>query len=162
MKFEDIVKRLTGISTPFFGVSWNPPEAERDIARRIIAFMEDRRVLYAPSEMEVPQHCVDSVIHIREFLTDEIGKLETDKEITKSLRAMRAACRKFLSRVGGDKQGEILMYGHHRNHWASWVFNDALGQMRGVFGVHIALMAVKYGLDIEGELASILPEEDKG
>lgn len=111
MKFEDIVKRLTGISTPFFGVSWNPPEAERDIARRIIAFMEDRRVLYAPSEMEVPQHCVDSVIHIREFLTDEIGKLETDKEIAKSLRAMRAACRKFLSRVGGDKKGEILMYG---------------------------------------------------
>ncbi len=53
------------------------------------------------------------------------------------------------------------MYGHQHNHWASWVFNDALGQMRGVFGIYIAMIAAKYGLDVEGELASILPEPDE-
>jgi hypothetical protein len=30
-----------------------------------------------------------------------------------------------------------------------------------VFGIHIGQLAVKYGVDIEDELASILPIEDK-
>ena len=136
-------------------------EPESVAARRVIAFLEDRRVLYAPSEMEIPQHCVDSVLRIREFITAELGKLEPENELAKSLRAMRAACRKFLNRVGGDKSGDILRYGGHHDHWASWVFNDALGQMRGAFGIHIALIAAKYGLDVESELASILPGRDE-
>lgn len=161
MKFEEITKRLTGISTPFFGISWNPPEAECNTARRIITFLEDRRVLYVPSEMEVPQQCVDSVIHIREFLTNELGNLDSGNELAISLRAMRGACRKFLNRVSNDKNGEIIRYGNHLNHWASWVFNDALGQMRGVFGIHIAKIASNYGLDIEDELAVIVPGKDE-
>ena len=39
-------------------------------------------------------------------------------------------------------------------------FNQALGELRGVFGVHVGILAAKYGLDVESELASILPEED--
>jgi len=35
---------------------------------------------------------------------------------------------------------------------------EALGEMRGVFGVQIGMLALKYGLDVEGDLASILPE----
>ena len=74
---------------------------------------------------------------------------------------MRAACRKFLNTVQADEHGrEIIRYGHHHGHWASWVFNGALGEMRGVFGIHLALLATEYGLDVEDELASILPGED--
>ena len=39
-------------------------------------------------------------------------------------------------------------------------FNQALGELRGVFGIHIGMIAAKYGLDVEDELASILPEAD--
>jgi hypothetical protein len=45
MKLVEITSRLTGISCPVFGVSWTPPEPERAIARRVIAFLENRRVL---------------------------------------------------------------------------------------------------------------------
>ncbi|MCK6577380.1 MAG: hypothetical protein L6Q98_04670 [Anaerolineae bacterium] len=55
---------------------------------------------------------------------------------------------------------DIIAYGGQRNHWASWLFNDALGQMRGVFGIHIAIIATRFGLDVEGELASILPGDE--
>lgn len=74
MKFSEIANRLTGISTPLVGVSWQPSDLEVSAARRVIAFLEDRRVLYAPDELEVPDHCVRSVLEIRHFLSDELGK----------------------------------------------------------------------------------------
>jgi hypothetical protein len=45
MKFSEIANRLTGISTPFGGASWQPADMEIAAARRVIAFLEDRRVL---------------------------------------------------------------------------------------------------------------------
>ena len=160
MKFKDLVKRLTGISTPIFGVSWNPENTERDIARQVISYLEDRRELYNPTEMECPDHCVQSVLQIREFLTSKIGELSEDTELSKSLRAMRAACRKFLNETG-DPHGDIVRFGFNRGHFASWKFLSAIGELRGVFGIHIAKISVAYGIDnIEKELASIMPIED--
>ena len=159
MKFRDIIKRVTGISTPIFGVSWNPENTERDIARQVISYLEDRRVLYVPYEMECPSHCVESVLQIRQFLTSKIGETPEDKELSKSLRAMRAACRKFLNETS-DPKGDIIRHGFQMGHFASWKFISALGELRGVFGIHIAKIAVAYGVDIEKDLASIIPEED--
>ena len=51
MKFSEIANRLTGISTPLGGVSWQSSDLEMSAARRVIAFLEDRRVLYAPEEI---------------------------------------------------------------------------------------------------------------
>ena len=72
---------------------------------------------------------------------------------------MRAACRKFLNDVG-DENGDIVRFGAHPGHYASWIFNGALGELRGVFGIHIARLAAHHGLDVEDELASILPAQD--
>ncbi|MDD3579876.1 MAG: hypothetical protein PHW74_02510 [Desulfobacca sp.] len=160
MKFKEIISRLTGISCPVFGVSWNPPEADCAIARRIITFLEDRRVLYAPYTMEVHTHCVDSVLKIRDFLTEELTKIGSKKELDESLRAMRAACRKFLNTVY-DGNGRDFHFASKYKLWPGVVFDDALGQLRGVFGVQTAKIAAQYGLDVEDELASILPEEDE-
>jgi len=96
VNFKAILKRLTGISTPIFGVSWNPPPSERDLARKVITFLEDRRVLYNATELEVPEHCVASVIEIRRFLTDVVGQAADQAAFVPYLQAMRAACRKFL------------------------------------------------------------------
>lgn len=129
MKFSEIANRLTGIATPFGGASWQPAEMEVATARRVIALLEDRRVLYAPEEMEVASHCVQSVIEIRHHLSDELGKLDSGSELAASLRAMRAACRKFLERVGTDGRDGI----HHADGWGfhSWTFGSALGELRG-------------------------------
>jgi hypothetical protein len=56
-----------------------------------IAFLEGRRVLYAPEEMEVASHCVQSVIEIRHRLSDDLGRLDSGSELVANLRAMRAA-----------------------------------------------------------------------
>ena len=157
MKFKEIVKRLTGISSPIFGVSWNPENTSEDVARRVVSFLEDRRILYNPSEMEDPHHCVESVLGIREFLTEQISQ-STQDELTGSLKAMRLACRKFLDLVG--KRDELTRFGGSHGHWVSWQFNGAVGELRGVFGIHIAKIAGMYGLDVEDDLASIFPETE--
>lgn len=158
MKFKEILKRITGISTPIAGISWDPTDTDKDCAKEVIAFLEDRRVLYNPSEMEVPSHCVESIMKIREFLTQKSG-LVKDDDLKNVFKAMRSACRKFLDFVGSD--GDIITYGNSHGHWASWAFNGAVGELRGVFGIHLAKLAAMYGLDIEEDLATILPVEDK-
>jgi hypothetical protein len=157
MKFNEILKRLNGISTPVFGISWNPSQTDKDQAKEIIAFLEDRRVLYNPSEMEMPDHCVQSVLEIRKFLTEKIG-ISQGNDLQDSLRAMRASCRKFLDMVGANN--DVVRFGSHNGHWASWTFNGAIGELRGVFGVHIAKIAAMYGIGVEEELAKILPSVD--
>jgi len=156
MRFSEIANRLTGISTPIGGLSWQPAELELSAARRVVTFLEDRTVLYSPSELEVPSHCVDSVLQIRRFLTSEIGKLGTKSELAAGLRAMRAACRKFLDSVGGE-DSNVVRHAREHGHYASWKFYSALGEMRGVFGIHLARIATSFQIDIENGLASILP-----
>jgi hypothetical protein len=159
MKFSEVVSRITGFSIPIFGVQWNPPEADCVVARRVITFLEDRRVLYAPSEMEMPHHCLHSVLHIREFITGELQNLDAGNDVAQHLRAMRAACRKFLATVGAEDD-DIIRHGAERGHYASWIFNSAVGELRGVFGVHISALAASHGLDVEDDLASILPSPE--
>lgn len=159
MKFSEIANRLTGISTPLGGATWQPPELEVSAARRVIAFLEDRRVLYSPDSWEIPAHCLQSVIEIRHFLTAEVGKLDSKSELAASLRAMRAACRKFLDRVG-SRDGDVLRHAR-QDGWASYTFFSALGEMRGTFGVHLAKAAAQFRLDIEDQLAAILPAKDE-
>jgi hypothetical protein len=155
LKFKEVIASLTGLSTPIFGVSWNPPKAEVTAARKIIAFLEDRRVLYNPYQMEDPRHCKSSVIEIRQFFTKELGTL-TDKDgLAANLRAMRAACRNFLDAVGVKDAPRGTFGIHGLSH--DWQFMSAIGELRGVIGLHIAAIAAKHGLDVDGELESILP-----
>ncbi|MGH2750779.1 MAG: DUF6650 family protein [Actinomycetota bacterium] len=162
MRFREVASRLTGFSTPIFGVSWEPSASDVSIARRLLTFLEDRRVLYAPDEAEIQVHCVRSVFEIRRFMTDELSQLPDNSDLEEGLRAMRAACRKFLGVVGeiaydDDDDDDLYLRPLNPNSWQSWAFNQALGELRGVFGLHVAQISAKHGLDVEEALAQILP-----
>ena len=94
-----------------------------------------------------------SILEIRKELTDLLKNLNDDTNISPHLRAMRAACRKYLNYIGDPNRRGFYSRDYE-------VF-AALGELRAVFGIHIGQLAVKYGVDIEDELASILPIEDK-
>ena len=95
MRFSEIMNRLTGISCPIFGLSWNPVDTERSIARRIIVFLEPRRVLYSAYESVCP--CITSVTEIKNYLTSELQQIDENSELNFYVRAMRNACNKFLT-----------------------------------------------------------------
>jgi hypothetical protein len=72
------------------------------------------------------------------------------------LRAIRAACRDFLDKNSTGSHRVL------RLNWAGLLessFFTALGELRSAIGVHIAAIAVMHGLDVEANLASVLPPE---
>lgn len=156
MRFTELLNRLTGISCPVFGVSWNPVDTERSIARRIIIFLEPRRVLYSAYDYESVCPCITSVTEIKNYLTSELQNIDEQSELNAYVRSMRNACNKFLSKCPDKK--EFRCYACQPGNIDNWIFTSAIGELRGVFGVMIGQIAKVYGLDVEDDLAQIIPE----
>jgi hypothetical protein len=110
VRVSEILSRLTGISTPLGGVSWKPATPDVEVARSALIFLEDRRVLYNPTQIEFGPYCVQSVLEIRQFLTDVLSKQGIGDALAEHLRVMRAACGGFLDRYHdyGEYPGMII------------------------------------------------------
>ncbi|KRF16113.1 DUF6650 family protein [Nocardioides sp. Soil796] len=163
MKFREIVNRVNGLSCPIFGVSWDPGTADVEVARRVIAFVETRRVLFSTYTNEVPEECVASVLAIREVLTEVLGAGRVADELSEPLRIMRRYCVRFLQRVGAIERPEGAK--RHLFRDAQWRMNDywfgeALGELRSGVGMQVAIVAASFGLDVEDDLASTLPDPE--
>ncbi|WP_433763723.1 DUF6650 family protein [Flavobacterium ginsenosidimutans] len=162
MKFTEIANRVTGISVPIFGISWNPPKLQKKVAENVITFLEDRRILYNPFELESPEHCIQSINAIREFLTQQLFDVESNSELGVVLRAMRSACRKFLDTIAENDLYFTAEVGSVRNDvgfGGQMIFFSGIGELRGTFGFLIANLLIRYGIDCENELLKILPLE---
>jgi hypothetical protein len=160
---NSLVHRLSGFSLPFFGVQWTPPADEREILRGLLTALEDRRVLFVPHHLEVVSQVTSSVLQMRETLTKTLQTLPETSRAAGSIRAMRAACRRFLEEPMPDFRNLMRWHGgrHADDEEGSPSFFVALGELRATFGTHIAVLAYQYGLDVEPELASILPSSDE-
>jgi hypothetical protein len=145
VKFKELAARLSGVQIPVFGVQWTPPEPERKVIREVLTFLEDRRALYNDFAHEIDHEVVQSVMEIRQVLTDAIARLPEGSPAIPALRAMRAAAREYLDRS------------HHVPH--RFGFMVELGRLRTLFGLQVAYLAIEYGFDVEHELAAIIPPE---
>jgi len=172
---QSLGSRLSGISILGFGASWKPPEPERDVVRSILTVLEDKRVLYEDYNFENQGDVNQSLINIRAVLTDGIARVSDKSPAAQAFRIMRAACREFLTQphshpvlgkvvrrmiVGppGDGPQSIVeepIISNEDNFFA------ALGKLRGIFGQQLADIAYLYRIDLEEQLASILPPEPK-
>lgn len=145
--FKEIASRITGISIPVFGVSWTAPESERQIVRETFLFLEDRRALYNDYAHELDHEVSQSVLEIRAELTAALKRLPEYSNAVSCLKAMRAACRDYLDNARPRRSG------------GPFSFMAELGRLRAMIGVQVAYLAVKYGIDIDGELARVIPPE---
>lgn len=157
--FTRFIARLTGISTPVVGVSWLPPTDERATAEAIIAFLEDRRVLWAPYDWtmlpgvsfygpKLHQYpfIIKSVFEIRQHLTEQLEKLPSASQLADHLRAMRSACHHFINNVD-----DAEMFIHGPEILAPFEIRAmvALGEMRALFGGRINQISRDYGIEIK-------------
>ena len=74
-----------------------PTVADVTVAKRLLYFLDDRRVLYMPFGAERVDLCVESVREIRAKLTATLDSDEVGEDLARSTRALRAACHKFLA-----------------------------------------------------------------
>ena len=148
LHFKELASRLNGVQIPIFGVQWVPTEPERKVVRDVLTFFEDRRVLYNDYAFEMEQEVVESTLRIREALTDAIQRLGEGSKAVPAMRAMRAAARQFLDRP--------------RDRGGMYALSADLGRLRALFGLQIAFLAIMYGVDLEDDLASIVPPELAG
>ncbi|HET7549133.1 MAG TPA: DUF6650 family protein, partial [Usitatibacter sp.] len=80
LKYQELASRINGVSFLSAGVQWMPPEPERKIVRDVLTFFEDRRVLFNPCAWELPDEVAQSVIRIRESLTEALQRLGEDSK----------------------------------------------------------------------------------
>ncbi|MEA1604523.1 DUF6650 family protein [Pseudomonas spirodelae] len=151
MKFERIYKNITGLSCPIFGIQWNAPVIEADEAKSIIVFLEDKRVLFNPANMEDSNHCALSVLEIRSEITKALQALPTSSNLSNSLKRMRKSCHDFSNKLGHPK------FSTFDQPVQVSILERELFKLREKFGVSVAEISVAYGVDVDDGLASIIP-----
>jgi hypothetical protein len=74
------------------------------------------------------------------------------------LRAIRAARRRFLDEPRDDFRNLYMRdFGDFRDRAGFFI---ALGELRATVGAQLAILAVLYKIELEAELATIVPAED--
>lgn len=155
--------RPSGFSLPpGFGLQWEFVDSDKEVARKAVIFLENRRLLYlkSPNEVEDAKHCVRSAIEIRTRLTDLIPSVREGGGVEQSLRAIRAACTQFVNKAGREGMYFRREVVNSRGVGASY-FGKALGELRSLVGIQVALLADHYKLEVEAGLLSIFPPSDE-
>ena len=145
--------RPTGIGGFGFSINWEKVPGDEDIAREVITYLEDRRLLFGKRHMEDEMYCVDSANSMRHFLTSELFRAKAGSSLATSIRAIRAALREFLDAAGPEARN----FRYHRSGAMTDEFSLALGELRSRVGLQVALIADQYDIEVEDELAQILP-----
>jgi len=140
---------------PGFGLQWEFAESDKQMARKAIIFLENRRLLFGERHMEDEMDCVRSAIEIRNRITDLIPAAREGKGVELSLRAIRAACTQFVNAAGPEAQNFRGFRGHGAN-----PFGQALGELRSLVGIQVALLVDQYKFKVEEDLLSIFPPSD--
>ncbi|TIX14588.1 MAG: hypothetical protein E5V41_18265 [Mesorhizobium sp.] len=167
--YEAIRSRLTGIGFLSISASWNPPIAQRTVILRLFNFLENRRVLYVPTNFEIHGDVDRSIIEIRHELTQVLNDLPEKSRAARRVRHLRTACRRFLEdeppdyrniayRLRRDFENESLARWHdHGERSLTPGYFVALGELRATFGLQLSALAAEFEIDVEEDLASIFP-----
>lgn len=150
-KLREGANRITGFQLPIIGagVSWQPTELEVTKARKLMVFLEDKRVLYQSYVDEEMKYCIESVLKIREYLVSQVlMKADQASKLYEYAKELRDGCVEFLGIVEVHKKSDMSSYR---------LLRTALGRLRRVFGHSLLKISLTYEIDVEMNLATIIP-----
>lgn len=149
--------RVSGgsVSILGFGIDWERTDGDEKVARYVVGFLEDRRLLFGDRHAEDEGHCVASALECRALLTSQLAESGLGRQLEGSLKAMRASFRQFVERGGPHGRN----FQRHRSTYEADPFSLALGDLRAQVGEQLARVAWRYDLELDDALAAILPPD---
>lgn len=143
--------RLVGANAFGFGLNWEKVPGEEPIAREVLVYLENRRILFGYRHSEEELYCVASANEMRGLLTERISRTKPKSSLCKSLRELRRACTEFVENAGPNAVN------YRRQGWdIAPTFSAALHRLRERVAKQVAAIAVEYDIAIEDELAGIV------
>lgn len=130
-------------------------QVEPQVAKRIIALLEDRRALSATFDVEVPDRVRQSLDHLRNRLVDLRGDLTEGSSLDTLLLSLTKTIHHFFNAVEAlDLRSLRCDYSdpdwHH--------FCDALATLRKSIGLQISNLASAYGIALSDVLIPLVPQ----
>lgn len=148
--------RLTGITIGPASGQWERKDDDREIARRVVNLLADRRMLWKDFSREVEEHCVQSANEVRRSLGAHMDNPEISRHLAERVSLLQLLFRSFVDDLEHDGVDSW------RYRWSS-VGTDplsvALGRLRGLVGVQVGALASDYDLEVPDDLARIVPDE---
>lgn len=146
------IKKITGFSTPFGGVSWQAQTSEREAIRELVVFLEERTTLY-PNERPKLSNSFESLAKTREKLTETITAVGEGSRSEPYLRQMRLIVTNFLQHQAKFPNPE------GQDPAQSPELREGFAEMRGALGANVQVLVSIYDLDVESCLAALFTDE---
>lgn len=157
-------RKVTGVSGSALGfgvgVSTSTTTTERDVVQALIIFLEDRRVLFNPDDLEEQSQVNSSVQEIRAELTEALQQVDPQGLVAAALRLMRSSCRQYLD----DPRLHFRFIDRcdRPERRDNPGFLVALGGLRAMFGLALLQLDQLFALEMEPQLRGLLPKPDVG
>ena len=149
--------RISGISVGNAalqaGIQFEPKDDDREVARRVLNNLGDRRMLWKDFTQEVEEHCVRSALEMRGQLGEQLNTRGISPDLAKQIQLLQGLLRSFIDEMEVEED---------RHHWmraGTDPLSVALGRLRALVGVQIGYLAARYGLEVPNDLAAIVPDE---
>lgn len=144
---------LNGFSTSLGGVSWNKTTSSKEMFAHLLFFLESKRILVNPIELEFKDWCIKSVLEIKQHLvaiTQEFKLKDFDAD---RIRNLIDACNHYMDVVNPMNLPGIIYKKDSR--WEDLSFDQAMKDFRNAFKQEIKQVEKKYRLKFH----KIIPEE---
>ena len=146
--------KITGVSSPVGGISWTYSESEEEKFRKLLCYLESKRLIVNPIEMELPDQCIQSAVEIKQFIVKMLCDFQFSREGEFLLKELCAACNDFLNGIDPRKLPQII-YKNDKGDWIDANFSSSMKTFRRKFRSNIKMMEEKYKLSFE----KCIPEE---
>jgi hypothetical protein len=140
-----MVVRINGVSSPIGGISWEYTENEKRQIQKLFYFLESKRLLINPADMELPYQCAQSAVEIKKFVIGLLCDFKFSKDTELHLKELCDACNDFLNELNWQQRPQII-YKNNAGDWVDSNFSKIMKTFREVFRANITYMGGKYGL----------------
>lgn len=145
--------RATGVGTSVVSAQWERKDDDREIARRVLNLLEDRRLLWIDLRWEIPSDCAYSADYTRKELAKHLDNPEISEGLTRDLKALQGLFCDFMGKCDDRRPPHGFGFGADE-------VSVAIGELRAQVGIIVGTLAATYDLEVSDDLASIVPDAE--